>query len=122
VFIPVDVWFRAFLLTLLVEAPIAALMLRRWERSRPRLVALVVFANLASHPAVWFIFTQLFLIGTLEYVVAAEGWAVGCEALVYLAALRGLPVRRAIVASVVANVASFVVGALAAAWWPQLFW
>ena len=121
-YIPVDVWFRAFLLTLVVEAPIVALLLRRWEPSWPRLLALIFFANLASHPAVWFVFTQLLVIGTLGYLVVAEGWAIGCEALFYWAAFRGLPVRRAIVVSLAANAASFAVGLLVAAVWPELAW
>jgi hypothetical protein len=122
VFIPADVWFRAFLLTVAVEAPAAALLLRRWEPSWPRLLALVVFANLASHLAVWFVFTQLFLLGTFEYVLAAEGWAVACEALFYAVAIRGLPVRWAILASVVANALSFLVGRVVIGLWPNLFW
>ena len=119
-FIPVEVWFRAFLLTALVEAPIVALVLRRWEPSRPRLVVLVVFANLASHPAVWFVFSQLLLIGTTEYLLAAEGWAIGCEALFYWVAVRGVPVRWAIVASLVANAVSFLIGQLVFMLWPAL--
>jgi hypothetical protein len=120
-YIPVDLWFRAFLLTVLVEAPIVALLLRRWEPSLPRLLALIVFANLASHPLVWFAFTQPFLIGTTEYVVAAEGWAFACEAVFYLVAIRGLPVRWAIAASLAANAASFLVGLAAAGFWPDAF-
>jgi hypothetical protein len=119
-YIPVDAWFRAFLLTLVVEIPIVALLLRRWERSWPRLLLLICFANLASHPAVWFVLTQLLVIGTPGYIVIAEGWAIGCEALFYWAAFRGLPVRRAIVASLVANAASFAVGLAFAAVWPDL--
>jgi hypothetical protein len=119
-YIPVDAWFRAFLLTLVVETPIVALLLRRWERSWPRLLLLICFANLASHPAVWFVLTQLLVIGTPGYIVIAEGWAIGCEALFYWAAFRGLPVRRAIVASLVANAASFAVGLAFAAVWPDL--
>jgi hypothetical protein len=122
VYIPVDLWFRAFMLTLVVEAPIVALLLRRWEPSWPRLVALIFFANLASHPAVWFVFTQLLVIGTPGYLVIVEGWAIGCEALFYWAAVRGLPVRRAIMASVAANAASFAVGLLVAAVWPDWRW
>ena len=121
-YIPVDVWFRAFLLTVAVEAPIVALLLRRWEPSWPRLLALIFFANLASHPAVWFVFTELLVIGTPGYLMVAEGWAIGCEALFYWAAFRGLPVRRAIVVSLVANAASFAVGLLVAAVWPELAW
>ena len=121
-FIPVEIWFRAFVLTLVVEAPVVALLLRRWEPSRPRLLVLIVFANLASHPAVWFVFSQLLDIGTRDYVLAVEAWAIACEALFYSAAIRGLPVRQAIVTSLVANTASYLVGLLAVALWPQLFW
>jgi hypothetical protein len=98
VFFPVDLWFRAFLITIVVEVPIVAALLWRFERSRPRLILLILFANLASHPAVWFIFTQLFLVGTWGYILASEGWAVAAEACFYWAAFRGLPVRRAILA------------------------
>jgi hypothetical protein len=121
-YILVDLWFRAFLLTFLVEVPIVALMLRRWEPNRPRLLALAFFANLASHPAVWFVVAQLLMVGTPAYLGAAEGWAVACEALFFWAAFRGLPVRRAIVVSLAANAASFVAGLLAAAVWRGLAW
>lgn len=120
-FFPVDAWFRAFLLTLAVELPIAAILLRRYEPAWPRLIVLVVFANLASHPAVWFIFTQLLLIGTPEYVLAAESWAVGVEALFYWAVFRGLSVRRAILVSLAANAASFLLGRFLVTIWPDLF-
>ena len=119
-YFPIELWFRAFLLTVIVEVPIVAFLLRRFEPSRPRLLILVLFANMASHPAVWFIFTQLFLVGTPEYLVAAESWAVAAEALFYWAAFRGLPVRRAILVSLAANAASFLVGQLVTAARPDL--
>ncbi len=119
-YFPIDLWFRAFLLTVIVEVPIVAFLLRRFEPTRPRLLLLILFANLASHPPVWFIFTQLFLVGTTAYLVAAEGWAVAAEALFYWAAFRGLPVRRAIVVSLAANAVSFVVGQLVSGAWPDL--
>jgi hypothetical protein len=122
VFFPADAWFRAFLLTLAVEVPIVALLLRRFEPSWPRLLVLIVFANLATHPAVWFVFTQLFLIGTPGYVVAAEGWAVGAEAVLYWSAFRCVSVRRAVAVSLVANLASFLAGRLLVAVWPDPFW
>ena len=121
-FIPADVWFRAFLLTVAVEAPVVIRLLGRWEPSRPRLLALVVFANLSSHLVLWFVLTQPFLIGTLQYVAIAEAWAVGCEAAFWFVAMRGIPLRWAIIASVVANAASFVVGRVVVAIWPDLFW
>ncbi len=121
-FIPVEIWFRAFVLTLVVEAPIVALPLRRWEPSLPRLLALVACANLASHPIVWFVLTQVFLIGTPEYLGVAEAWAVACESALYWLALRGLPMRRAVAVSLAANAVSFVVGQVVAHLWPGLFW
>ena len=121
-FFPADIWFRAFVLTLLVEVPIVALLLRPYEPSRTRLVLLILFANLASHPAVWFLFTQWFLVGTPEYVIAAEGWAVGIEALFYWAVFRGLAPGRALLVSLAANAASFLLGRLLVAVWPDLFW
>ena len=120
-FIPVDVWFRAFLLTVLVETPIAAFFLRRAEPSWPRLLILILFANLATHPAVWFIFTQPLLTGTWSYLAVVEAWAVAAEALFYWATFRGLPVRRALGVSLVANAASFLVGQLIGDPWAGLF-
>ena len=119
-YFPVDLWFRAFLLTVAVEVPLAAFLLRRFEPSRARLVILLLFANLASHPAVWFIFTQLFLIGTWEYLLVVEGWAVAIEALFYWTAFPGLPARRAIAVSLAANAASVLVGQVLTAAWPDL--
>jgi hypothetical protein len=121
VFFPVDLWFRAFLITVAIELPLVAFALRRFESSWPRLLILILFANLASHPAVWFIFTQLLLIGTAEYLLVAEGWAVAAEALFYWAAFRGLPARRAVFVSFAANMASFVLAELLARAWPELF-
>jgi hypothetical protein len=86
------------------------------------LLALVLFANLASHPAVWFIFSQPFLIGTPEYTLVVEGWAVACEAAFYFVVLRGLSLPRAILVSLAANAASFLVGRLVVALWPDSFW
>lgn len=111
-FFPVSEWFPAFLVTLAVEVPVAIWLLRWSEPDLLRRIALVGFANLASHPAVWFIFTQLFLVGTPEYVVAAETWAIGIEALFYAVTIRGLRPGRALLVAVAANLASFAVGRL----------
>ncbi len=111
-FFPASEWFAAFLLTLAIEIPVAFMLLRRAEPDRPRLLLLVVFANLVTHPAVWFVFTQLFLVGTPEYTLAAEAWAVAIEALFYAVTIRGLSARLAITVALAANVASFAVGRL----------
>jgi hypothetical protein len=117
-FFPVSEWFPSFLLTLIVEIPVAVLLLRHSEPRVSRVVVLVTFANVATHPSVWFVFTQLFLVGTPEYVVAAETWAVAVETVFYSVTIAGLTPSRALTASVVANAASFVVGRILAQGWP----
>jgi hypothetical protein len=121
VFFPATDWFAAFLLTLVVEVPIAVFLLRRTEPNLARAAALVVFANLISHPMVWFVWTQVFLIGTPEYVVAVETWAIAIEALFYAIVVRGLSPGRAVLVAVVANAASFAVGRVVAQLWPEVF-
>ena len=116
-FFPVSDWFAAFIITLAVEVPIGLLLLRKVEPALPRLAVLVGFANLATHPAVWFIFTQLFLVGTPEYIVAAESWAIGAEALFYVVTIRGVGTRRAIGVAIAANMASVAAGLLLGAGW-----
>ena len=120
-FFPASEWFVAFLLTLAVEVPVAVFLLRRAEPNMLRAAALVVFANLMTHPLVWFVWTQVFLIGTPEYVIAAETWAIAAEALFYAVVIRGLGPGRAIVIAVVANAASFAVGRVVSQVWPEVF-
>ena len=120
-FFPVSGWFTAFVLTLAIELPIVAMLLRRAEPDVRRRIALAVFANLMTHPAVWYVFSQLFLIGTLEYALAAEGWAIAAEAVFYVVAIRGLSVSRAFAVAVLANGASFAVGRLLDGIRPELF-
>lgn len=120
-YFPVSGWFAAFVLTLAVEAPIVAFLLRRAEADLLRLGVLIVFANLATHVVVWYVITQLLLVGTLGYTLVAETWAIAAEAVFYGAALRGLSVRRTIAVAVTANVASWLAGRVIAELWPELF-
>lgn len=111
-FFPVEDWFGAFLLTLVVETPIVVVVLRHAETDLARLGLIAVFANLATHPAVWFVFTQLFLVGTAAYVLAAEAWAVLVETAFFMVVIRGVGARRAVAASLLANGASILAGLL----------
>lgn len=120
-FFPVSGWFTAFVVTLLIEVPIAVWLLRDAEPNLSRCVALVVFANLVTHPAVWYVFSQLFLVGTIEYVLTAEAWAIAAEAVFYVVAVRNLGARQAALVAVAANVSSFAIGRLAEAAVPGLF-
>ena len=109
-YVPISSWFAAFALTLAVEVPLVVALLRRQEPNVARVVVLVVFVNLATHLEVWYVATQLLRVGTLEYVVAAEAWAILAEAVFYVAAIRGISFGRALVVAGVANLSSFLVG------------
>lgn len=111
-YLPISSWFVAFALTLLVEVPVVLAMLRHHEPSLARLAVLVVFVNLATHLVVWYVATQLFRVGTIEYVLVAEAWAIGAEAVFYTAAIRDLSFARSVVVAATANLASFLVGRL----------
>jgi hypothetical protein len=121
VYLPAQAWLLAFLITIGVEVPIAGRLLRRGDPGGWRLVVVIVVANLATHPAVWFIVPQLQYAGTPEYYVVAELWAIAVEALVYGVVLRGISPARATATAIVANVASFVVGLAVTELWPQAF-
>ncbi len=121
VYFPVSGWFAAFVLTCTVEVPVVAALLRPSGADLGRVVPLVVFANLATHPLVWYVIPQLLLLGTPEHLFAAETWAVAAEAVFYGLTIRGLAWRRAIAVSLSANVSSFLAGQLVGAAWPALF-
>lgn len=107
----VAAWARAFVFTLLVEFAVAVPLLGAAEPSRARRAALVAVANVASHPAVWFILPALALSATARLALS-ELWAVLLELGVYRLALRDLAVLRAVAASALANGASLGLGLL----------
>jgi hypothetical protein len=120
-FFPISEWFGSFLLTLAIEAPIVWLAFRSAERSLPRLTVLFVFANLATHLVVWYVWTQVFDVSSPEYVIASETWAVLAEALFYGAAIRGITAARIVGVAVGANLASAVAGTIVTTLRPDLF-
>ena len=69
-------------MTLLLEAPFVDWLLRACEGSRLRRTMLLVVANLATHPLVWFFFPDLPLPRRASLLLS-EVWAFGCETLVY---------------------------------------
>ena len=101
-------WLVAFALTLAVEAPIVAWIYRRTEPSLGRRLGLIFIANLATHPAVWFLFTRLPL-AYREQVILAEVWAFGLE-IIYYTLVFPRDARRAVAGSITANAASLAFG------------
>jgi len=120
-YFPVSGWFAAFVVTLAVELPVAGYLLRRAGLDLLRLGLLIVFANLVTHPIVWFVIPQFVLVDTTTYTVAAETWAIAAEALFYWVAIQGLSARWALTVAIVANAASFLAGRLIGQLWPELF-
>jgi hypothetical protein len=104
-------WLRAFLLTVTVELLVASPLLRREEPSWWRRAGLIVFAQVASHPAVWFIFPELRL-GSGKTLFLSEGWAMLSETLFYALVFRGMEPRRAFGVAALANGASYGLGLL----------
>ena len=102
-------WLRAFAATLLVEIPIATALLRIVERSVPRRIAIVVVANLATHPLVWFLFPGL-AFGRPARLALSEAWAVLAEIAIYKLVWPSLRVPRAALVSLVTNGASVAAG------------
>lgn len=110
-------WFAAFLLTLAVETPLVAVLLRPCEGRLGRRVLIAVFASLATHPIVWFIFPALPFAPWPRFL-ASELWAIVTEALFFGLAVRGLSTPRAAATSLAANTASALCGlALAGSRW-----
>jgi hypothetical protein len=106
-------WFKAFALTLAIELPIAARLLRG-QAGAPlgRRLGAVLVANLASHPAVWFVFPELSR-NSAAVLAASEFWAFASEVAIYRLIFTGPPAltwRRAVLVSGVANAVSFFIG------------
>jgi hypothetical protein len=102
-------WLLAFALTLIVEGPVVAIALRRPVPSVGRRFLLAIFANLATHPVVWFVFPDLPVAWGLSLALS-EAFATGTETVFYRTLVPGVSWTRAVATSLVANAASFGMG------------
>jgi hypothetical protein len=109
-YFPITEWFAAFVLTLAVEAPIVAILLRPSGVAPLRIAVSFVVVNLATHLTVWYVLTQLFVVDTPLFAFVAEGWAIAAETVFYAATFTTIAVRRAFLIAAVANLTSFAVG------------
>ena len=105
-------WLVAFLVTVAVEAPIVLALTRGSETGIARRLALVVFAQLATHPLVWFVFPRIVGLTGLGATTLAELWAWLAEAAFYALVLGGLSLTRALAISALANGASVLAGVI----------
>lgn len=102
-------WLLAFLVTTASELVVAAPLLAPSGASLPRRCLAVCLAQLATHPAVWFIWP---LLGWSRpaYLCTAETFALLVEAVLYGAMFERLAWSRALAASALANAASLAIG------------
>ncbi len=102
-------WFRAFVVTLVVELLVLAPILYKRDPKLDRCVTTVTLGQVTTHPIVWFVLPVLGL-PYLIYSGVAELWAVVVEATLYRLVYPSLTVKRAGLLSLAANAASVVVG------------
>ena len=79
----------------------------RW----PRRLGAVLLVNVASHPAVWFVFPELSL-SRFATVGLSELWAVVLETAGFRLIFAGLTLRRAFGVALLANALSLLLGLL----------
>lgn len=101
-------WLIAFAVTLITELLIAVPLLAAGG-SRPRRIAAVCLAQLATHPSVWFIWPLLGLSRPF-FLLLAEGFALLTEALIYRFSFQHLSWSRCFAASALANGTSVFIG------------
>lgn len=104
-------WLFAFALTTVSELAVAVPLLAP-AGSRARRFGAVCLGQLATHPAVWFIWPLLGW-SRPSYVLVAESFALIVEMLVYRLVFERLQWSRALAASALANATSLAIGL----WW-----
>jgi hypothetical protein len=103
-------WLVAFALTVAIEAPVVLALTRGSTLGAPRRLAFVVFAQLVTHPLVWFVFPAIPGLRGTTALALSEAWAWLAESAFYALTLDVRPTR-ALAISALANGASLLVGA-----------
>jgi len=103
-------WLMAFLATVAVEVPIVVALTRGHPTPAWRRTLIAIFAQLVTHPLVWFVFPRLVGLTGRSSLALSELWAWLAEAAFYAVVLPGLSPTRALGASAIANAASILVG------------
>ena len=107
----IAIWFAAFVLTICIEAPVIWFIVGQAEWRAMRKIGTIVLANMATHPVVWFIF-PLLPVSRFLTLAFSEIFAFVVEAWLYAMLFDGISLRRAALASGLANTLSFSVGYL----------
>jgi hypothetical protein len=107
-------WLFAFLVTVAVEAPVVLALTRGSAAGPAKRLALVLFAQLATHPLVWFVFPRLVGLTGRGATTLAELWAWLAEGAFYALVLPDVTPARALAISALANGASVLAGVVLA--------
>lgn len=103
-------WLIAFLATVAVEGPLVVALTRGHPMPAWRRALIAIFAQLLTHPLVWFVFPRLVGLTGRSSLALSELWAWLAEAAFYAVVLPGLSPARALAVSALANAASILVG------------
>lgn len=106
----IGAWAKAFLVTLGVEGLVALGLLDN-RVSLLRRLGFVLFAQLATHPLVWFVLPEI-ASSRLQFLLLAESWAVLGEVLFYRLAMPENTWARCVAVSALANGSSYALGVL----------
>ena len=99
-------WAISFAVTLGIELPVAVVSLR--DEPRLRVLGVTALCSLLTHPAFWFLFSELFT-NYWAYIVTGEMGILVVEALVLWSLLR-VDLRTAVATSAFMNAASYLGG------------
>ncbi len=109
-------WLFAFLVTAAVETPIVLYLTGDRGMGAGRRAGLIVFAQLATHPLVWFVFPRIAGLTGYSAMALSELWAWLAEAVFYGLVFPGIGASRAIGISALANAASILAGVALHRW------
>ena len=104
-----SLWLVAFALTIAIEAPVVWLLVGSTEPRAMRKIGAIFYANLATHPAVWFIF-PLLPVSRWMSVTLSEISAFVLEAGLYAMLFDKISLRQAALVSLLANGLSLSAG------------
>jgi len=105
-----EYWFPAFALTVAVEVPLVVALTRQSKRAWERRAGVSLFAQLMTHPIVWFVFPMIPGMTRYTTLALSELWAWLAESALYAVTLVSPSVLRAVAVSALANGASLAIG------------
>lgn len=102
-------WFSAFLLTLSSESLAGLLLIRQPQWPAWKVILVICLGSCITHPILWFVLPRFFSDYT-TFVTVGETWVWLTESVVMWLGLRPMTFGRALLNSLLINIASCLVG------------